>query len=92
MKNDIYVVWDEGKMVRRCKTTTLDIPKPPIDRIIMHNRWPDGGYDTCPKCGSSRKSGWFWSKNHNYCIQEECEYSTKPIPKKIVTTNKPDKT
>jgi hypothetical protein len=57
-------------------------PKPPIDRIIAHNRWPDGGYDTCPKCGSSRASGWVWSKKHRFCINEECSFNIIPIPKK----------
>jgi hypothetical protein len=56
-------------------------PKPPIPRIIAENRFPDGGYDICPKCHSSRKSGWRWSKNYNYCINPECEYNTTPIPK-----------
>lgn len=56
-------------------------PKFPIPRIIAENRFPDGGYDTCPECHSSRKSGWRWSKNYNYCINPECEYFDKPIPK-----------
>jgi hypothetical protein len=61
----------------------LQPPKPPIPRIIAHNRFPDGGYSTCPKCHSSRKSGWRWLKNYKYCINPECEYFNKPIPKAI---------
>jgi len=63
------------------KTITLP-PKPPIARIIAYNRFPDGGYDTCPLCHSSRKSGWRWSKNYKYCINNECSHNIKPIPKK----------
>jgi hypothetical protein len=57
----------------------LNLPKPPIARIIAKNRFPDGGYNTCPECHSSRKSGWSWSKNYNFCINPECEHFTKPI-------------
>ena len=61
--------------------TKEEIPQFPHPRIITHNRFPDGGYNTCPKCHSSRKSGWSFLKSHNYCINPECEYYSKPIPK-----------